>query len=163
MSKHHDLDTRCVHDGELDDPQGSPHTPIYDSSTFAFSRTADLLAVVEGRSDRALYTRYGLNPTIRSLESKLASIESAEAALSFSSGMAAESALFLALGREGVVCIGDAYGGTMELIGDLLPLLGIPTTLLRGDELDQLGHVLSSGSRLVFFETPTNPTLEVFD
>lgn len=163
MSKEHKLDTRCVHAGELKDPQGSPHTPIYNSTTFAFDNTADLLDVVEGRREGNLYTRYGLNPTIRSLETKLATLESAEAALAFSSGMAAEAALFLAHGREGIICIGDAYGGTLELIADQLPLLGIPTHFLLGDKLDQLESILAGGARMVFFETPSNPTLEIFD
>jgi cystathionine gamma-synthase len=163
MSKEYALDTRCVHTGELEDPQGSPHTPIYNSTTFAFKNTADLLDVVEGRRAGNLYTRYGLNPTILSLEAKLATLEGAEAALAFSSGMAAESALFLAHGREGIVCIGDAYGGTLELIADQLPLLGIPTHFLLGDELDQLESLLAGGARMVFFETPSNPTLEIFD
>jgi cystathionine beta-lyase/cystathionine gamma-synthase len=163
MSNEHALDTRCVHAGELKDPQGSPHTPIYNSTTFAFNNTADLLDVVEGRREGNLYTRYGLNPTILSLETKLATLEGAEAALAFSSGMAAESALFLAHGREGIVCIGDAYGGTLELISDQLPLLGIPTHFLLGDELEQLESLLADGARMVFFETPSNPTLEIFD
>jgi cystathionine beta-lyase/cystathionine gamma-synthase len=163
MSEQHNLDTRCIHSGELDDPQGSPHTPIYDSTTFAFRNTADLLDVVEGRRPGALYTRYGLNPTLHSLEAKLASLESSEGSLSFCSGMAAEAALFLAHGREGVLCIGDAYGGTLDLIANQLPLLGIPTFFMLGDELDTLDAVLDQRPGLVFFETPTNPTLEVFD
>jgi len=163
MNKQYALDTRCIHTGELDDPQGSPHTPIYNSTTFAFDNTAALLDVVEGRRPGSLYTRYGLNPTILALESKLATLENAEAAFAFSSGMAAEAALFFAHGREGIVCIGDAYGGTLELIADQLPLLGIPTHFLLGDELDRLDALLAGGARLVFFETPSNPTLEVFD
>ncbi len=155
--------TRCVHFGEIDDPQGSPHTPIYTTTTFGFASTADLLDVVEGRCEGNLYTRYGLNPTIRSLEAKLASLESAETALAFSSGMAAEAALFLTHGRKGILCIGDAYGGTLELLADQLPLLGIPTKFILGYELDRLEAMLQQDVGLVFFETPTNPTLEIFD
>ncbi|MBP6546492.1 MAG: aminotransferase class I/II-fold pyridoxal phosphate-dependent enzyme, partial [Phenylobacterium sp.] len=77
--------------------------------------------------------------------------------------MAAETATFLAHGRAGIVCIGDAYGGTLELIGAQLPLLGIPTQLLLGSELDRLDALLANGARLVFLETPSNPTMEVFD
>ncbi len=157
------LATRCVHAGELDDAHGSPHTPVYTTTTFKFPCTADILDVVEGRKAGALYSRYGLNPTIQALEAKLAAIEGAEAALAFASGMAAEAAVFLAHGRAGIVCIGDAYGGTLELIGQQLPLLGIPTHFLLGDELDRLEGLLAQGPRLVFLETPSNPTLEVFD
>lgn len=159
----HGISTRCVHAGELEDPHGSPHTPIYTTTTFRFPDTAAILDVVEGRKAGSLYTRYGLNPTIQALEAKLASIEGAEAALAFASGMAAETALFLAHGEGGVVCIGDAYGGTLELLGTQLPRLGIPTHFLLGDELDGLEALLTADARLVFLETPTNPALEVFD
>ena len=72
------LSTRCVHAGEERDPQGAIHTPLYNHSTFAFASTADLLDVVEGRRPGALYTRYGLNPTIQSVERKLADLEGAD-------------------------------------------------------------------------------------
>jgi cystathionine beta-lyase/cystathionine gamma-synthase len=157
------LSTRCVHAGELDDAHGSPHTPIYTTTTFKFASTADLLDVVDGRRPGSLYTRYGLNPTIASLERKLASLEGAEAAWAFCSGMAAETALFLSHGRKGIICLGDAYGGTLELLASQLPLLGIPTHLLLGADMNQLDEVLATGVELVFFETPTNPTLEIFD
>ena len=157
------LSTRCVHTGEIRDSQGSPHTPIYATTTFAFESTADLLDVVEGRREGNLYTRYGFNPTIRSLEAKLASLEGAETALAFASGMAAESALFLTHGRKGILCIGDAYGGTIELLAEQLPLLGISTHFLLGNELDQLESILKKDVGLVFFETPTNPALEILD
>lgn len=157
------LSTRCIHAGELDDAHGSPHTPLYSSTTFKFASTADLLDVVDGRKPGSLYTRYGLNPTIFGLETKLAALEDAEAAWAFCSGMAAETALFLSHGRKGIVCIGDAYGGTMELLATQLPELGIPTHFLLGSELDGLKAFLEKGASLVFFETPTNPTLEVLD
>ncbi|TFG60710.1 MAG: PLP-dependent transferase [Deltaproteobacteria bacterium] len=64
MKKNVDLSTRCVHAGEMRDAEGSPHTPIYNTTTFGFRSTADLLDVVEGRRPGNLYTRYGLNPTM---------------------------------------------------------------------------------------------------
>ena len=157
------LSTRTIHGHSLKDAHGSPHLPVYDTTTFAFKSTADLLDVVDGRKPGSLYTRYGLNPSIFAIEETLASLESAEMAWSFCSGMAAETALFLTHGREGIVCIGDAYGGTLELLADQLPLLGIKTHLILGNELDKLDALLSGGGKLVFFETPTNPTLELLD
>ena len=157
------LSTRTIHGHSLKDAHGSPHLPVYDTTTFAFKSTADLLDVVDGRKPGSLYTRYGLNPSIFAIEETLASLESAEMAWSFCSGMAAETALFLTHGREGIVCIGDAYGGTLELLADQLPLLGIKTHLILGKELDQLDTLLAGGAKLVFFETPTNPTLELLD
>jgi cystathionine gamma-synthase len=157
------LATRAIHGHDVQDAYGSPHTPIYNTTTFAFPSTADLLDVVDGRKPGALYTRYGLNPTIFALEQTLASIEGAEAAWAFCSGMSAETALFLTHGREGIICIGDAYGGTLELLGQQLPQLGIQTHLILGREVDRLGKLLAGGARLVFFETPTNPILELLD
>jgi cystathionine beta-lyase/cystathionine gamma-synthase len=157
------METRAIHSDGVRDAHGAPHLPVYNSTTFAFESTTALLDVVEGRRAGALYSRYGLNPTIFALEAQMAAIEGAEAAWSFTSGMAAETALFLTHGQAGIVLIGDAYGGTLELLGDQLPQLGIETTLLLGSELDRLEAALGSGAGLVFFETPTNPTLEVLD
>ena len=159
------LSTRCVHAGDDRDPQGAIHTPLYNHSTFAFASTEDLLDVVEGRRPGALYTRYGLNPTIQSVERKLADLEGAVAALAFSSGMAAEAATFLAHAHAGdhIVCIGDVYGGTFELLSVNLPQVGIDTTFLLVGEVDRLPDVLTERTRLVFFETPTNPQLELID
>ena len=155
--------TNCIHAGEIEDVFGSPHTPLYDTTTFKFHSTRDLLDVVEGRKDGYLYTRYGMNPSIRSLEKKLASLDGAEDALVFSSGMAALSSLFLAHGRRGIICIGDAYGGTLELLESQLPGLGIVTHQLLLTEIDKLEPLLKAGAGLVFFETPTNPRLELID
>lgn len=155
--------TRSIHGSTLKDAHGAPHLPIYNTTTFAFENTAALLDVVDGRASGALYTRYGLNPTTFALEQTMAAVEGADAALAFCSGMAAEMALFAQYGREGIVCLGDAYGGTLELLADQLPHLGITTTFLLGSELDRLEGALRAGARLVFFETPTNPALEIFD
>ena len=163
QSSQHGLSTRTIHGHSFKDAHGSPHLPVYDTTTFAFNSTADLLDVVEGRKSGSLYTRYGLNPSIFAIEEVLARIEGAEMAWSFCSGMAAETALFLTHGREGIVCIGDAYGGTLELLASQLPLLGITTHLILGREVDQLDALLAAGAKLVFFETPTNPTLELLD
>lgn len=155
--------TRAIHGTSLKDAHGAPHLPTYNTTTFAFESTEALLDVVEGRKTGALYTRYGLNPTTFALEETMAAVEGAEAALAFASGMAAETALFAQYGRDGIVCLGDAYGGTLELLADQLPLLGIDTTFLLNSEHDRLENALVSGARLVFFETPTNPTLDIFD
>jgi cystathionine gamma-synthase/methionine-gamma-lyase len=161
----HGLSTRCVHAGEELDEQGAIHSALYNHSTFGFKNTADLLDVVEGRTEGNLYTRYGLNPTVRSLEKKLADLENGEAALAFGSGMAAEAATFFAHAKAGdhIVCIGDVYGGTYELLSANLPEVGIETTFLLADEVGELPSALTERTRIVFFETPTNPALDVID
>ncbi|MFZ2529811.1 MAG: PLP-dependent aspartate aminotransferase family protein [Rhodococcus sp. (in: high G+C Gram-positive bacteria)] len=155
--------TQAIHGTTITDAHGAPHLPIYNTTTFAFENTAALLDVADGRVRGPLYTRYGLNPTIFALEETMCSIEGAESALAFCSGMAAETTLFAHYGRDGIVCVGDAYGGTMELLGNQLTQLGITTTFLLGNELDRLEEALSGGAKLVFFETPTNPALGIYD
>ena len=159
------LSTLCVHGGERLDAQGGIHAPLYNHSTFGFPSTSALLDVVEGRVEGNLYTRYGMNPTIRTAERTLAMLEGGEAALVFSSGMAAEAATVLANCKSGdhLVCIGDVYGGTYDLLRTNLPDLGIQTTFILGTELDRLDDVMTDQTRIVFFETPTNPNMEVID
>lgn len=155
--------TNCIHAGEIIDQFGAPHTPIYDTTTFRFSSTADMLNVIEGRRSGYLYTRYGSNPSVMSVEAKLASLENTEGALAFASGMAAISATLLAHGECGIVCLGEVYGGTWEFMSRQLSMLGRQTRFLAADDLDALAQHLSAGCGLVFFETPSNPLLEIID
>lgn len=155
--------TRCVHGAEPADSYGAPHTPLYDSTTFRFASTDAMQQVVEGRRAGCLYTRYGDNPSVTSVEAKLAGLESAGAALVFGSGMAAISATLLGHGGRGVVCLGEVYGGTWELMTAQLPHLGIPVRAVSARDMSLLEAALAAGAGLVYFETPANPTLEIID
>ncbi|MGE4534521.1 trans-sulfuration enzyme family protein [Halomonas sp.] len=163
QSPHFGPATRAIHGQRQRDTFGSPHMPIYDTTTFAFPDTATLLEVTEGRRQAPLYTRYGHNPTLFALEETLAALEEAEAAWAFSSGMGAISTLFLAHGRRGIACLGEVYGGTLSLLEQQLPALGIETHLLEGYKPEPLERLLASGVGLVYLETPTNPTLRLID
>jgi cystathionine gamma-lyase (EC 4.4.1.1) len=155
--------TRIIHNRRHKDAFGSPYSPVYNTTTYRFENTADLLDVIEGRSDGNLYTRWGTNPSIRELEQGLAGLENAEAALGFASGMAAISATLLAHGRNGIVCVGDLYGGTQELLKNHCQALGIPVTFLFREEQDQLAETLNEPGKLVYFETPANPNMAILD
>ncbi|OGV76953.1 MAG: hypothetical protein A3I83_03270 [Methylotenera sp. RIFCSPLOWO2_02_FULL_45_14] len=155
--------TRCIHAGEMNDQFGSVHTPLYDTSTFSFSSTEKMLDVIEGRKLGFLYTRYGSNPSITNVELKLASIEQAEDALVFSSGMAAISSTLLAHGERGVICVGEVYGGSWELMFQQLKALGRKVEFLDAEDWQGLNHHLSQGLSLVYFETPSNPLLHIID
>jgi len=164
QSPHYGPATLAIHGQQQRDAFGSPHMPIYDTTTFAFPDTAALLEVAEGRRRGPLYSRYGHNPTIFALEETLAALEGAEAAWAFSSGMAAISTLFLSHGRHGIACLGEVYGGTLGLLEQQLPELGIETHfMLEGYAPDALERLLASGIGLVYLETPTNPTLRLID
>ncbi|MAL34174.1 MAG: cystathionine gamma-synthase, partial [Marinobacter sp.] len=155
--------TRIIHNRRHKDAFGSPYSPVYNTTTYRFENTAALLDVIEGRSDGNLYTRWGTNPSIQELEQGLARLENAEAALGFASGMAAISATLLAHGRSGIVCVGDLYGGTQELLKNHCRALGIPVTFLFREEQDRLAETLNEPGKLVYFETPANPNMAILD
>jgi cystathionine gamma-synthase len=155
--------TTIIHNRRHQDAFGSPYSPVYNTTTYRFSNTRALLDVIEQRTEGYLYTRWGTNPSIRELEQGLAALENAEAALAFASGMAAISATFLAHGREGIVCVGDLYGGTQEFLTNHCHALGISVKFLLQNELDKLQTSLIKPGMLVYCETPANPTLAILD
>ena len=155
--------TQIIHNRRHKDSFGSPYSPVYNTTTYRFPDTASLLDVIEGRTPGNLYTRWGSNPSIRELEQGLACLEEAEDALAFASGMAAISASLFAHGRNGIVCVGDLYGGTQELLTKNFQPLGIPVTFLLQHNPEQLASALSNPGMLVYCETPANPTLAILD
>lgn len=155
--------TRAIHGQRQRDAFGSPHMPIYDTTTFAYETTATLLEVTEGHRHGPLYSRYGQNPTLYALEETLADLEGTDTAWAFCSGMAAICCLFLTHGRQGIACLGEVYGGTLTLLDRQLPELGIATHLLPGHDTELLEQRLETGVGLIYLETPTNPTLSLLD
>lgn len=155
--------TRIIHNRRHKDAFGSPYSPVYNTTTYRFENTAALLDVIEKRTEGNLYTRWGTNPSINELEQGLAGLENAEAALAFASGMAAISATVLTHGRKGIVCVGDLYGGTQELLKNHCMALGIPVTFLFREEQNRLADELGEPGKLVYFETPANPNLALLD
>src|SRR5262249_12060929 len=118
----------------------------------------------EGKSDAYFYTRYG-NPTIRAAEEKLAALEGGEDCVVTSSGMGATLAVVLGLCSAGdeIVSMLDIYGGTLKLFEQVLPRLGIRTHLVPFHELDRIERCFTRRTKLLFLESPTNPTLRCVD
>lgn len=154
--------TSIIHNRRAHQDCNSPFTPVYNTTNYIFDNTQQLRDTIEGKREGYLYTRWGANPTILELEQGLAALEQAEGALAFSAGMAAISATLFALGQNGVVCIGDLYGGTQALLNNHLAPLGIKVTYLRYEQMAELSAHLSKGS-LLYCETPANPTLRLLD
>jgi cystathionine beta-lyase/cystathionine gamma-synthase len=157
--------TRLIHTGEY---QASPDvaltTPIYETTAFVFDSAEDVRRCQQGKSDKFIYSRYA-NPTVRVAEEKLAALDNAERALVFSSGMGAISTTLLALLRPGdeVVCAAAVYGGTYKLINEVLPGFGIARRFVTLEDLGEPGRVIGDRTRVLWFETPTNPTLRCVD
>lgn len=158
-------ETEAIHRGEGADPSATPlTTPIYETSTFLFANTAELEDFQAGTSAKDIYTRYG-NPTIRAVEQKIAALEGAEAAMLLSSGMAAVSTTLFGLLRAGdeVVCSAAIYGGTMSVIRDYLQKFGVHARFAPIEEFQTPAKLISEKTKLVWFESPINPTLRCID
>ncbi len=153
--------TRLIHAGE--GSARSLTTPIYETTTYTFENAAELRAYQAGGGG-FLYSRYE-NPTVVALEAKLAEADGAEAALAFGSGMAAAATLLMTLTPPGdeVVCGAAVYGGTHHLLTGLLARFGVTARFVTPEQLTDLSPVLGPATRLVWFETPSNPTLRCVD
>src|SRR5687767_10293521 len=139
-------------------------TPIYETTTFVFESAAEVQAYNEGKSSKFLYTRYA-NPTVTAVEQTIAVVEGAEAGLVLSSGQAATTTALMALCASGdeIVCSAAIYGGTLHLLSDLLPKFGIRPRFVTLEELSKPDAMISDGTKLVWFESPINPTLRCVD
>jgi len=157
--------TRAVHSGEDRHGQAAPlATPIVQSSVFAVPGLNELRKYARGNRDIYLYSRYG-NPTLTAVEEKLAALEGAEAALVTASGMSAEliAALITCQAGDELVSMLDIYGGTMKMFQQVLSRCGIKVTLVPFAELKNIDRYLTRRTRMLFLETPTNPTLRCVD
>ena len=153
--------TRCVHSGEDRHGRTAPlTTEIVQTAVFALKNTNELRRYAAGANDLYLYSRYG-NPTVRAAEEKVAALEAAEDCVLTSSGMSAIMSTVLGVCKAGdeIVSMLDIYGGTLRLFGDVLPRCGIKTRLVEFDQLDRIARQFTSKTKMLFLETPTNPTL----
>ncbi len=156
--------TRSVHEAEpFDEQTGSVTTPIYETSTFGFSKVEQIPSAVTGERGY-FYSRYD-NPTVARLEKKLAAFEHGEDGAAFSSGMAAIATAVLCFLKKGshVLGIRDLYGGTYGLMRDILPEMGFNTDLVETTDFGALERGVKRSTKIVFIETPTNPTLKIVD
>jgi methionine-gamma-lyase len=138
--------------------------PIYETTTFVFDSAEQVRQYNEGKNGKYLYSRYG-NPTIAAVEEKLAKLEKTEAALLVSSGQAATTTALLTLLSAGdeIVCSAAIYGGTLHLLGDVFAKLGVATRFERVEAFRQPERILSDKTKVVWFESPINPTLRCID
>jgi methionine-gamma-lyase len=157
--------TQSIHAGEpLRHGVGAPvGSEICRTSTFTFSSTAEMKRWAEGKSKAYIYTRYG-NPTLAVAERKIAALEGAEAAVVTASGMAAITCALLGALKAGdeVLSTSQLYGGSYRLMRDIFPDMGIgvhrvPTSLAGIEGL------LTPKTKVLYIETPTNPTLRLVD
>lgn len=159
------IETKIVHGGQHPDKlTGAISPPIYQTSTFAFRDVDQGARLFKQEEKGYIYTRIG-NPTIDLLASKIALLESTEAGLVFASGMAAIFNTIATMVKSGGNFISDntIYGGTYALFKGVLPQFGIDVTFVDATDFDQLSSKIKENTRMIFIETPANPTLKIVD
>jgi cystathionine gamma-synthase len=161
----HGFSTRTVHAGEARDKAGNAvTTAIYQTATYAFRDSHELIEYMEGNIEREEYGRYG-NPTQRVAEQKLAALDGGEEALLFSTGMCAITTTLLAmLGRSNhLILTEEGYRRTRQFCRTLLQRLGIEYTFVETGNYPAIEAAIRPTTRLIFSESPTNPHLRVMD
>lgn len=151
--------TKQVHAGVTPDPDtGAILTPIYQSTTFVQESVDDYMG--KGYS----YTRGG-NPTVRALEEKLTALEGGVDTTAYGSGMAATVAVFLALLQSGdhIVTSDVIYGGTYRFADQFLTKFGVDVSFVNTSDIAAIERAVTDRTKLIFTETPANPTLKVTD
>ena len=156
--------TRAIHGARLFPHRGPVAPPIVQTSTYRLADSRDAVRYAAGDPEVLVYSRYH-NPTVGEAEERLALLMRTEKALLFSSGMAAISSAILSVAGSGdeILSTPALYGGTYRFFRDVLPRLGIRTRYVRPDRLEEIPRMTSRRTRVVYFETPTNPTLDIVD
>lgn len=161
----HRISSRAVHGGERHQRLGDAITvPIYQTSTYVFRDTQELIDFKEGRIEKGEYGRYG-NPTVHAAERKLADLEHADEALLWASGMCAITSVLLTLLRPGqhMIITADSYRRTRQFCDSMLRRLGIEVSVVPPGDSQAVEAAVQPNTRLLFSESPTNPALYVVD
>jgi len=166
MKDHKKLDfqTKCVHSGIDEYEYGSVVPPIYQTSTFKFRSAQHGASLFAGEEKGYIYTRM-LNPTIQAMEDAIAELEGGHKALGCASGMAAVHTIFASLTQAGdhVVCSSAVYGPTTTLLNTIMKKFGVETSFVHTANLDEVEKAIKPNTKVVYVETPGNPTLCISD
>jgi len=156
--------TQLVHEGTLRSPFGETSEAIFLNSGYVYESAEQAEARFKGDEDGYVYSRYA-NPTVSMFEARMCALEGAEAARGTASGMAAVAASLLSHLKAGdhVVSGRALFGSCLYIVEDLLPRYGITSTLVDGRDLKAWEAAVTPDTRAFFFESPTNPVLELVD
>lgn len=167
MSTQGGFATKCVHAGKNPDQFGALCTPIYQTSTFAYPDTdtaAQAFAEISEGFQGFAYSRL-TNPSCDVFEKKLAELEHGARAVAFASGMGAIAGTLISLIKAGdhIVCSKTLYSGTHHLINAALVRFGVEVTAVDTSNLEVVEKAVRPNTKLIYFETPANPTMEITD
>ncbi len=158
------FETKCVHSGIKEYEYGPVVPPIYQTSTFKFKSAGHGAALFAGDEKGYIYTRMG-NPTIEAMEDSVAELEGGHKALGCGSGMAAVHTVFATLTQTGdhVVCSNAIYGPTTTLLNSVMKRYGVHTTFVDASDIGEIENAVTKKTRIIYIETPGNPTLAIAD
>lgn len=165
MSKDWNTRTKLVHSGSKRSQWGEVSEAIFLTQGFVYDTAEQAEArFIKAGEDEFIYARYG-NPTVAMFEERMAAIEGCEDGFATASGMAAVNGALMSLVSAGdhVVASRALFGSCLYILDDILPRMGVEVTLIDGRDLDAWKSAIRSDTKVVFFETISNPTLEVVD
>ncbi|MCK4675483.1 MAG: O-succinylhomoserine sulfhydrylase [Gammaproteobacteria bacterium] len=156
--------TRAVREGQVRTHEGEHSEPIFPTSSYVFSSAAEAAARFSGEQPGNIYSRF-TNPTVRTFEHRLASLEGAECCVATASGMSAITATIIGLLKTGdhIVSSRSIFGTTTVLLTNIIGKLGIETTFVKLSDLSAWEQAIKPETKLLFLETPSNPLTELVD
>lgn len=163
-TKNKGFNTKLIHAGDYEDALGSAVPPIYQTSTFRFKTAKHGADCFAGRDKGYIYTRIG-NPTINSLEEKIAQLENGYRGIALSSGMAAVTTVYMALlGKDTHMISGDAvYGPSRAVLERDFSRFGVDCDFVDTSNIEEIEKAIKPNTKLLYLETPTNPTIVITD
>jgi methionine-gamma-lyase len=159
-----DFNSKCVHAGVEENEFGAVVPPIYQTSTFKFETAEHGASLFAGEEKGYIYTRMA-NPTVEAMENAIAELEGGHKALGCGSGMAAIHTVFASLLSAGdhVICSTAVYGPTTTLLNTVMKKFGVETTFVDTSNSENVLNAMKSNTKVVYVETPGNPTLCISD
>ncbi|PIE02580.1 MAG: methionine gamma-lyase [Acidobacteria bacterium] len=160
----HKIETTCVHAGLEENEHLAVAPPIYQTSTFKFNNAEHGASLFAGKEKGYIYSRL-LNPTVEALENAVAELEGGYKGIGTGSGMAAISTLFMSFVKAGdhVVCSESVYGPTTTLLKNILKDFGVEATFVDTSDLNAVEAAIQDNTKMIYVETPGNPTLVISD
>jgi methionine-gamma-lyase len=158
------FNTKLIHGGEIEDAYGSATVPIYQTSTFSFKSAEHGAQCFSGESNGYIYTRIG-NPTIDALERQIALLENGFGGIAVGSGMAAVNVIYQGLLGSGdhMVCTGAVYGPSRAVMENHYPKYKVESSFVNTANLKEVEKAFRPNTKLLFIETPANPTIDISD
>jgi methionine-gamma-lyase len=158
------FNSKLIHAGTFRDEFGSAVTPIYQTSTFSFKNAQHGADLFSGKEKGYIYTRIG-NPTINVLEDKIAELENGYRGIALASGMAAVTSVYMSLLKQGdhMISTGAVYGPSRGVMETHFSKFGVEYTYIDTSDLKLLEQSVRPNTKLLYIETPANPTIRLTD